>query len=138
MVSTMARLPGWERRLNAAVAKHQALPSAYGISDCYLIADDGVEAVTGERMYPKALGYKTEAGAARRLRQHGFDTVRDAFAAKFPMIPVALAQRGDIGIIDRDGVLSGGLFTSIGFMTRGAEAVEFVPASAVAFAFKVG
>ncbi|MDP9809347.1 hypothetical protein J2W42_002195 [Rhizobium tibeticum] len=133
----MTRLSGWEKRLNAVVAKHQALPSEYGVSDCYLISDDGVEAVTGERMFPDALGYKTEAGAAKKLRQHGFETVRDAFAAKFEEISPVMAQRGDIGVIDRHGVLSGGLFTSIGFMTRGIDAVEFLPASAVAYAFKV-
>ncbi|MDM9623855.1 hypothetical protein [Rhizobium sp. S96] len=133
----MARLPGWEKRLNAVVAKHQALPSIYGTSDCYLIADDGVEAVTGDRMYADAIGYKTEAGAAKKLRQHGFETVRDAFSAKFAEIAPSMAQRGDIGVVDRDGVLTGGLFTSIGFMTRGPEAVEFLPSSSVAYAFKV-
>jgi hypothetical protein len=133
----MARVPSWEKRLNAVVAKHQALPSVYGTSDCYMIADDGVEAVTGKRMYVDAIGYTTEAGAAKKLRQHGFETVRDAFAAKFAEIAPSMAQRGDIGVVDRDGVLSGGLFTSIGFMTRGTDAVEFLPASAVTFAFKV-
>ncbi|MDM9619075.1 hypothetical protein [Rhizobium sp. S96] len=133
----MVRLPGWEKRLNAVVAKHQALPSIYGTSDCYLIADDGVEAVTGDRMYAAAIGYSTEAGAAKKLRQHGFETVRDAFAAKFAEIAPSMAQRGDIGVVDRDGVLTGGLFTSIGFMTRGSEAVEFLPNSSVAYAFKV-
>jgi hypothetical protein len=133
----MTRLPGWEKRLNVVVAKHQALPSVYGTSDCYLIADDGVEALTGERMYPDAINYTTPAGAAKKLRQHGFATVRDAFAARFPEIAPSMAQRGDIGVIDRDGVMSGGLFTSIGFMARGTDAVEFLPASAVTFAFKV-
>lgn len=60
-------------------------------------------------MYPDAIGYKTEAGAGKKLRQHGFANVKEAFAAKFSEIPVALAQRGDIGVIDRDGVLSGGV-----------------------------
>ncbi|MDM9644461.1 hypothetical protein [Rhizobium sp. S163] len=133
----MARVLGWEKRLKSVVEKHQALPSVYGTSDCYLIADDGVEAVTGERMYVGALGYKTEAGAAKKLRQHGFESVRDAFAAKFEEIPPSMAQRGDIGVVERDGVLSGGVFTSIGFMTRGADAVEFLPSSEVAHAFKV-
>lgn len=133
----MTRLPGWEKRLNAVVAKHMALPSSYGSSDCYIITDDGVEAVTGDRMYPDALGYTTETGAARKLRQHGFETVRDAFAAKFPEIAQALAQRGDIGVVDRNGVLSGGVFTSIGFMTRGPSSVEFLPASQVSSAFMV-
>lgn len=132
------RVEGWERRLKLAVEKHMRLPSEYGLSDCYLIADDGVEAVLGEHMYPGARGYETEAGAARQLRKRGFETVEDAFRARFPEIPPTLAQRGDIGVIDRDGVVSGGVFTSLGFMSRGAGAPVFLGASEVKSAFKVG
>jgi hypothetical protein len=131
------RIIGWEKRLNAVVAKHQLLPSQYGVSDCYLIADDVVEAVTGAFMYPKARAYKTETGAAKQLRKHGFSNVMDAFAAKFEAINPLQAQRGDIGVIEHGGILSGGAFTSIGFMTRGINDVEFVPASAVMAAFRV-
>ncbi|QRM43978.1 hypothetical protein [Rhizobium sp. BG4] len=134
----MARLPGWEKRLNAVVAAHQALPGEWGVSDCFIIPDDAVEAVTGEKMYPDASGYKTEAGAAKQLRKRGFDNVRQAFAAKLDEIPVAMAQRGDIGVIERDGAFSGGVFTAIGFMTRShAGPVEFVPIDRVTAAFKV-
>lgn len=134
----MPRLPGWEKRLNAVVAAHQVLPGDWGVSDCFIIPDDAVEAVTGEKMYPDARGYKTEAGAAKQLRKHGFDNVRQAFAAKFSEIPVAMAQRGDIGVIERDGAFSGGVFTAIGFMSRAhGGPIEFVPTSSVAAAFKV-
>lgn len=134
----MARLSGWEKRLNAVVAAHQALPGDWGVSDCFIIPDDAVEAVTGEKMYPDARGYKTEAGAAKQLRKRGFDNVRQAFAAKLDEIPVAMAQRGDIGVIERDGAFSGGVFTAIGFMTRSHSGpVEFVPIDRVTAAFKV-
>jgi len=134
----MARLPGWEKRLNAVVAAHQALPGEWGVSDCFIIADDAVEAVTGEQMYPGARGYKTDAGAAKQLRKHGFESVRQAFAGKFDEIPVAMAQRGDIGVIERDGAFSGGVFTAIGFMTRAhGGPIEFVPIDRVTAAFKV-
>ncbi len=51
-----------ERELRLVVEKHIALPSAYGVSDCYIIADDAVEAVTGKRMFSGARGYRTAAG----------------------------------------------------------------------------
>ena len=133
----MTRVPGWEDRLNSVVAKHQALPSQYGVSDCYLIADDGVEAVTGAQMYADVRTYTTPAGAAKLLRKRNFKNVRAAFAAKFAEIGVLSAQRGDIGVVERDGVVSGGLFTAIGFMTRGEGSVEFLPLSQVTAAFRV-
>lgn len=134
----MARVSDWEARLDVVVAKHQAFPGEWGLSDCYVIPDDAVEALTGARMYPKARAYKTEAGAAKQLRKHGFENVAEAFAAKFPGVPPILAQRGDIGVIERDGQFSGGVFTSIGFMTRAhGYPVEFLPVSVVTRAFKV-
>jgi hypothetical protein len=134
----MAKLPGWEKRLNAVVATHQASPGDWGVSDCFTIPDDAVEAVTGEKMYQDVRGYKTEAGAAKQLRKHGFENVRQAFSAKFDEIPVAMAQRGDIGVIERDGSFSGGVFTAIGFMIRShGGPVEFVSIDRVTAAFKV-
>lgn len=135
----MPRHPDWQKRLNAVVAKHQALPAQYGLSDCYLIADDAVEAVTGDQMFPDARRYKTPAGAAKQLRKQGFETVRDAFAAKFHEVQdgVLMAQRGDIGVYDNNGELSGGVFTALGFMTRGAEEIVFLPQSAALAAFRV-
>lgn len=131
------RHPDWIKRLNAVVAKHQALPAQYGVSDCYLIPDDAVEAVTGKQMYPGARRYKTPAGAAKQLRKRGFETVRDAFASKFAKVPVLQAQRGDIGIYDNKGEISGGVFTALGFMVRGQEEIVFLPTSAALAAFRV-
>lgn len=58
------RLPGWPDRLKAVVEKHMALPSQYGLSDCYIICDDGVEACLGERIHPPPKPYRTAAGTA--------------------------------------------------------------------------
>lgn len=131
-------IDGWEKRLNAVVAKHQLLPGEFGVSDCYIIPDDAVAAVTGDVMYPEARGYRTEAGAAKKLRRHGFANVREAFAARFREIPPTIARRGDIGVIERDGQFSGGVFTSIGFATRAhGGPVIFIPVSQVSAAFRV-
>ena len=132
------RIKGWERGLRLAVERHLALPSAYGTSDCYIIADDAVEAVTGQRMYDDARGYSTPLGAARKLHKHGFSTVADAFAARFAEIPVAFAQRGDIGVIHQpNGDVTGGVFTGAGFFTRTDDRAVFLPITDVARAFRV-
>lgn len=129
---------GWEKRLNAVVAKHQLLPGQWGVSDCYVIPDDAVEAKLGTIMYPNARNYQTEKGAARALRKHGFANVCEAFAARFEEIPPSMARRGDIGVIERDGQFSGGVFTSIGFATRAHEGpLIFVSLSRVHKAFRV-
>lgn len=132
------RVKGWERELRLVVEKHVALPSAYGISDCYIIADDAVEAVTGKRMFTGARGYRTAPGAAKKLRKRGFLTVADAFAARFTEIPVLMAQRGDIGTIHQpNGEVTGGVFTGAGFFTRDGDRAVFLPCTDVARAFRV-
>lgn len=132
------RHPDWLKRLNDVVAKHQALPAQYGVSDCYLIADDAVEAVTGKTMHGAAARrYTSPAGAAKQLRKRDFKSVRDAFAARFTEIPVLLAQRGDIGVYDNNGEISGGVFTSAGFMVRGEQGIVFLPPTAALAAFRV-
>lgn len=131
------RVANWEKRLKDVISKHQALPSQYGISDCYLIADDAVEAMTGQRMFEN-IEYSNEIGAAKMLRSHGFENVEQAFACKFENVPPSLAQRGDIGVIDDHGEICGGVFTSVGFMTRDKNKVVFLPVTRVKTAFKVG
>lgn len=130
------RRPDWEIRLNAVIEKHLALPAKYGVSDCYMIADDAFEAVTGERLY-KGVRYSTEAGAGKQLRKRGFETVEDAFRARLPEVGRLLAQRGDLGVVVRDGAVSGGVFTALGFMTRGKDSVVFLSPLQVKTAFRV-
>lgn len=132
------RIQGWERALRLVVEKHLALPTQYGVSDCYVIADDAVEAVTGERLYRDARRYRTAQGAARVLRRHGFLTVEDAFAGRFSEIPVAQAQRGDIGVVHQpNGEVSGGVFIGSGFFTRGPASALVLPMFTAARAYRV-
>lgn len=133
----MKRTKGWEKRLTATVMKHRDLPSEYGISDCYLIADDAVEALTGERMF-SGVTYTSELGAAKELLSRGFETVEDAFASKFEQVAPSLAQRGDIGVVQSGNEICGGVFTATGFMTRNLSGIQFFNASEVKAAFKVG
>ncbi|WP_410768406.1 DUF6950 family protein [Endobacterium cereale] len=114
------RHPDWERRLNAIVARHQACPGAWGTSDCWMMAMDAIEAVSGERILPHLQTYKTEAEGYKVFRKAGFkETVEEALADELgePISPM-LAQRGDVGVIERNGAVSCGVFTSAGFAVR--------------------
>lgn len=138
-ITDAKRMKDWEKRAKAVIEKHMALPSKFGVSDCYLIADDMVEAVTGHKMFPvNARKYTTEQGAAKKLAQYGFKNVEEAFASVWESINPHQAHRGDIGIYDNNGSLCGGAFTAQGFMSRDETRVVFLPASRVKIAFKVG
>jgi hypothetical protein len=152
----MTRHADWEERLNDVVAKHQAMPGEWGKSDCWIMAMDAIEAVTGERILPHLQSYSTEAEGYKVFRKAGFrETVEEALAEALgePISP-ALAQRGDVGVIERGSSVSCGVFTSIGFavrtiyghveriagkrveVTTGYD-IQFLPITAVARAYKV-
>lgn len=141
------RIEGWEKALKLAVEKHRDLPGQWGISDCWMLATDAHEAVTGEILAPKLRGYKTEAAGYKLFARHGFKTVGEALAAHLPSCPVLMAQRGDLGVIERannkgDMVESCGVVTSIGVAVKtlyddGTSQLEYHPITALTRAFKV-
>jgi hypothetical protein len=145
------RVNDWQERLNAVVAKHQAMDGAWGASDCWTLTMDAVEAVQGERILPRLSRYTSEAGGYRLFARAGFKTVEEALESVLEPVPVLMAQRGDVGVIERDDVISSGVFTSAGFAVRtiygrtdtdGVEKfdgsdVKFLPISTVKTAFKV-
>ena len=132
-----ARIKGWESRLSRVIERHDAMPFNYGRSDCFVFVADVVEALTGVRIFAGSRRYKTEAGAARMLRRKGFETVADAFGSLFEEVPVALALRGDIGVVTRNGETGAGAFTSIGFLGRGRERLIMIPRNEVLKAWRV-
>lgn len=132
------RLEGWETRHKEVVEFHTNQPGEYGVSDCYLLADDNVYALTGQYMFPKCRKYNSKKSAAKLLVKNGFENVEQAFASKFDQVHPSFAHRGDIGVIERDGEVCGGVFTALGFAVRGEDRLYFYSASDVKTAFKVG
>ena len=112
------RHPDWEERLNAVVAKHQAMPGEWGKSDCWTLTMDAIKAVRGKGVLTKLRGYKSEAAGYRVFAKAGFKTVEEALASILEPVAGLMAQRGDVGVIERDGVISSGVFTSAGFAVR--------------------
>lgn len=143
----MTRLNDWDRRLAAVTEKHMALPGAWGISDCWIATLDAIEAVTGKKLFGRLRRYRSEAAGYRAFRKAGFETLEDAFRSRFEPVGRLKAQRGDVGVVERQGQFSAGFFCSEGFAVKtlygeGATVTSsqlvFLPVTAVAAAFKVG
>lgn len=97
------RLPGWEGKALAVLARHLDQPLAWGVSDCLTVPADLCKAMTGTTVLPAHLRrYRTEAGAMRLLRKAGFSDVEEALNAAFPRLDgVAQARRFDAGVVER-------------------------------------
>ncbi len=75
--SNSARVPGWDRALEDLATAHVSIAPEWGVSDCLMTAADAIKAVTGEDPLAEFRGkYKTEAGAARKMRANGCENVR--------------------------------------------------------------
>jgi len=144
----MTRHADWEARLNAALEKHRDLAGAWGFSDCWVMEQDAYFAVTGEKLLPHLSGYKTERGGYKLFAKSGFVTVEQALESVLPSVPPLMAQRGDLAVIEREGVLSCGVVTAIGVAVKtiygDAEtqiishaALEYHPITKIKSAFRV-
>jgi hypothetical protein len=134
----MARREDWPERLLAEIERHSHMPFEYGTSDCFIFPMDCVEAMTGNDPWAGQRGYRTDKGAAGRLRRQGFKNVGDAFADKFEEIPVGKAGRGDIGVIETDKGTAGVVFIDTVAMGKAEDVgVKRVPRSLVTRAFRV-
>lgn len=100
----MTRLPDWEPRLSAYLAKVASKPHSYGKHDCLLFTAGAVKAVTGKDLARGHRGkYKSAASSARYLCKLGFDTPAAMIDSLLPEKPVGFAMRGDI-VADEEGV----------------------------------
>lgn len=93
------RRDGWEDRLHAVVERHRGQPYAAGVSDCFTMAMEAVEAVTGRRPYA-SVRYRSDARGFAIMKKKGFADLREAVAAIFLERPRAMAMRGDIAVLD--------------------------------------
>ncbi|MGE4339266.1 MAG: hypothetical protein AB7E55_25315 [Pigmentiphaga sp.] len=94
------RVADWPERMIDVIRGHELMSFSLGRSDCWCLAMDVVRAVTGSDPYAKARRYSTAVGSRRVLRTEGFTSIEQALAAAFEAVPPALAQRGDLGVIE--------------------------------------
>lgn len=107
-------------------------------ADCWRLVMDTVEAVSGERLYADLPAYSSAMGAARLLKERGFDSVGDALAAVLSEVPPALAQRGDVGVVEDRGGEAGVVVIGADVLGMAPAGLARVPRARLKRAFRVG
>lgn len=120
----MTRQEGWEDRYLAVLSRHAALPFSWDESNCFYLAMDVVEAVTGNDPWASERGCTSEDDFHSRLKRLGFADIADAFAAKLEETRPAFARRADLGVLELNG-------TQIAVVVTGQHAVGKAPAGTV-------
>lgn len=124
----LTRLPDWDRRLAEVTARHLTTPAVWGESDCLLRVADAIEAVTGEDLAKAIRGkYSTELGAAKLLKRKKCDDVGQLLARHFEPCGRLMARRGDIMIVEQDGVIAAGFVTEYGVAVTSPRGTVFRP-----------
>ncbi|MEF1310664.1 hypothetical protein QTO01_11205 [Vibrio mytili] len=74
-------------------------PWKRGVNDCCTLVAGAVMAQRGFDPMKEYRGYKTELGAIKALRKQGYESLHEAFSAKFKEVPKTLAKTGYIVLL---------------------------------------
>ena len=141
----MTRRGGWDVRLAELLHARAQTPMRYGSNDCCLLAADAIAAMTGTDIAEEFRGYRTEVGAARRIRRVtgavGVEAALRYCAAKHELPGLAsvyLAQRGDLLLLDGGaGLIAGIVGTHGACVTTGEHGLRRLPLASAVRAWRV-
>lgn len=131
----MIRKDDWPERLAEFIDVRRERAFSWGSQDCALFAADAVLAMTGVDLAKKLRGYKTAAGATRRIKAAGgMRNFASALTEKHP----GLAQRGDVVLVTLDGRETFGIVAgNAKWCGPGADGLVFRPMDEVQTVFGV-
>lgn len=130
-ISRARRLDDWPERLAAFLEERRHVPYAWGKQDCFLLAMDAAQALTGQDRAAPWRSILTGEDAVREviINAGGLDFLMDGVAAIFGLHRVgpALAQRGDIALISEGDVEALGVVTGAHVAVAGLRGLDFRP-----------
>jgi hypothetical protein len=106
---TLKRFTDWEARLAGFILARRGMPFAWGTNDCALFVCDAIVALTGIDPALMFRGqYDNKLSALRALREEGHSDFEHAISRlcirhAFEEIHPAMAQRGDVVVLDSEG-----------------------------------
>ncbi|WP_251854232.1 DUF6950 family protein [Enterobacter asburiae] len=101
--------PDWHNRLIAVIRAAEKRPFLWGEHDCCLFAADCAEAMTGDNFADGWRGtYDSETGAKKALLRGG-GSLEKVLAKYLAEVPVKMAQRGDIAVVENAGTRCAGV-----------------------------
>ena len=99
----------WHNRLIAVIRAAEKRPFLWGEHDCCLFAADCAEAMTGANFADGWRGtYDSETGAKKALLRGG-GSLEKVLAKYLDEVPVKMAQRGDIAVVENAGTRCAGV-----------------------------
>lgn len=133
------RVPDWETRLAAAIDKHRALPFELGVSDCFELAMDAVEAQTGATPCAEFRGrYRSEMEIARILCRLECRDVGDFLARYFSdEIAPSFASRGDLVAVKQGDQIAAAVCVGQMILGKAASGLTFTSRSSAIRAFRI-
>lgn len=139
----VTRREDWPARLGEAIDAARVEPFEYGRHDCALWVGTAIEAITGEDPTAPYRGrYTTEIGWKRLVTAElGEGATFEAGWTRLlgEPVPVAMAGRGDVVMIDQEGERAVGVVDLSGERVAcvSLDGIEFVPLSLAVTAWKV-
>ncbi len=142
MPANFDRLEGWERRVEDVIQAAESEPYVLGQHDCFKVACQAVEALTGVDLWSEWAGrYSTQREALKLIAEYGGGTFDDAFSRLFGVElddnPL-FARRGDVLKFERDGVPHLGVCRGRGVVVLGENGLMKIPLRACAGVWKIG
>jgi hypothetical protein len=134
----MRRLPDWEQRFVASMPDVLAAPFAWGSADCAHLMAASVLACHGDGHPALAVlsRYSDKATGLRLIKKAG--GLSAVLAKHFEEVPPLLAQTGDLGIIEGDGIEAGLVVMDGQAVGKGEAAPSFrLPVRALSRTFRV-
>ena len=111
--------PDWHNRLIAVIRAAEKRPFLWGEHDCCLFAADCAEAMTGENFADGWRGtYDSETGAKKALLRGG-GSLEKVLAKYLDEVPVKMAQRGDIAVVENAGTRCAGVIYGVAVWVPG-------------------
>ncbi|EHV0577306.1 hypothetical protein KZ008_001638 [Salmonella enterica] len=102
----------WHNRLITVIRAAEKRPFLWGSHDCCLFAADCAQAMCGEDFAAGWRGtYDSERGAKKAILRGG-GSLEKVLARYLDEVPVKLAQRGDIAVVENAGARCAGVVYS--------------------------
>jgi len=135
------RVENWPRHLQEFIETAASRPFEWGTFDCVQFVGEALDAMTGINPVENWRGrYTTETGAQRIInRDYGGSLTHGWTKILGDPIPVSRAGRGDVVVVETDGVKATGIVDLTGERVAclSIDGLEFVPISAAVSAWKI-
>ena len=101
--------PDWHNRLIAVIRAAEKRPFLWGEHDCCLFAADCAEAMTGDNFADGWRGTYDSVTGAKKALLRGGGSLEKVLTKYLDEVPVKMAQRGDIAVVENAGTRCAGV-----------------------------